>query len=62
MDIEVIPRKADLLIIATLQSTELFDHETVNEVQTVLSGQLGSPVQLEIVILPTIRSTPPSLP
>jgi uncharacterized hydrophobic protein (TIGR00271 family) len=62
VDLEVTPREADLLIIATLQSAELFDHETVNEVRTVLSGQLGSPVQLEVVILPTIRSTPLSLP
>jgi uncharacterized membrane protein len=60
--LEVTPRKTDLLIIATLQSTELFDRETVHEVQTVLSGQLGRPVQLEIVILPTIRLTPLSLP
>lgn len=62
VDLEVTPRKADLLIIATLQSTEFFDHETVNEVETVLSGQLGNPVQLEIVILPTTRSTPLSMP
>jgi uncharacterized hydrophobic protein (TIGR00271 family) len=56
LDIE--ERETDLLIIATVRSTQSLDKGTADELAEMLSGLLRRPVQLEIVVLPSIRSDP----
>jgi uncharacterized hydrophobic protein (TIGR00271 family) len=52
----------DLLIIATVRSTQSLGREAVDELAEMLSERLYRPVELEIVVLPIIRSGPTPTP
>jgi uncharacterized hydrophobic protein (TIGR00271 family) len=58
VSLEIERRGVGLAIVATVHSTSALDPDLVNETVEVLSEQLELPVQLEVVVLPAIRSTP----
>jgi len=58
VDLEIEQVGADLLVVATVRSAQPSDQETVDTLAEELSGQLGRPVRLEVVVLPAIRSAP----
>jgi uncharacterized membrane protein len=56
--LEVEEKDGSLVIVATVRSVRPLGEEMVNELAEMLSERLRRPVQLEIVVLPTVRSTP----
>jgi uncharacterized hydrophobic protein (TIGR00271 family) len=58
VSLEIDRRDVGLTIVATVHSTSALDPDLVDETVEVLSEQLELPVQLEVVVLPTIRSAP----
>jgi uncharacterized hydrophobic protein (TIGR00271 family) len=54
--LEMERRKADLLVVATVHATRPLDQETVEDLEALLSGHLDHLVQLEVIVLPVIRS------
>ncbi len=46
-----------MIIAATVRSSTTIDHETVDQLVAQLTAQLEQPVHLEVVVLPTIRSS-----
>ena len=62
VSLEIEEKKADLLVIATVRSTQSLGRETADELAGTLSERLRRPVQLEVVVLPIIRSSPTSTP
>ena len=62
VSLEIEKREMGLLIIATVRSTQPLDSKTADEVAGTLSDLLRRPVQLEIVILPIVRSSPIQIP
>jgi hypothetical protein len=56
--LEVEQQQEQLLIVATVRSSRLYDAETVNRLAEILSDRLEYAVQLEVVTLPVVRSNP----
>ena len=56
--LEIEQQQEQLLIVATIRSSQLLDAETVNRLAETLSNRLEHPVQLEVVTLPVVRSAP----
>jgi uncharacterized membrane protein len=54
--LEVEHRKTGLLIVATVQSTQTVDQETVEDLEAALSRHMGYRVQLDMVVLPVVRA------
>jgi len=54
--LEVERRQSGLLVVATLHSAEPLERQTVAEIEALLSDKLQSPLQLEVVVLPVVRS------
>jgi len=54
--LELERRKADLLVVATVHATQPLSQETVEDLEALLSGHLDHLVQLEMIVLPVIRS------
>jgi uncharacterized hydrophobic protein (TIGR00271 family) len=60
--LEIEKREPDLLVVATVRTTQSFSRETADELAKTLSERLHRPVRLEVVALPVIRSSPTSTP
>jgi len=60
--LEIGRRETDLLVVATVHSGRTFDQEAINGSVGALGARLGTPVQLEVVVLPAIRSVPSPTP
>ncbi|MCJ7715546.1 MAG: TIGR00341 family protein [Anaerolineales bacterium] len=56
VDIERTQDQDQLLIIATVRSSEPLDQEAVNELAQALENELDRPLDLDLIILPVIRS------
>ena len=56
VSLEIGREPAHLLVVATVRSSEGVPPEVVNDLASGLSSRLGRPVQLEVVVLPVIRS------
>ncbi len=56
--LEIERREADVLIVATIRSSATLDEESVDRLAQMLSERLRRPAQLEVVILPVVRSAP----
>ena len=56
MALEVEREGAGLHIVATVRSAQSFDSEMVDDLAEALSERLGRAVQLEVVVLPVVRS------
>jgi uncharacterized hydrophobic protein (TIGR00271 family) len=56
INIERTQSREQLLISATVRSTEPLDQETVNDLAVALENELDRPLDLDIIFLPTIRS------
>jgi uncharacterized hydrophobic protein (TIGR00271 family) len=56
VNLELERRKADLLVVATVHATQPLSHETVEDLEALLSAHLDHLVQLEMIILPVIRA------
>ena len=54
--LEVEHRTTGLLVVATVQSTRAVDQATVEDLEEALTRHMGSPVQLDIVVLPVVRA------
>ena len=57
VSLEVEERESDLLVVATVRSTQSPGKETTDELAGMLSNLLHRPVQLEVVVLPIVRSS-----
>jgi uncharacterized membrane protein len=57
VDLEVKQGREGLLVVATVRSIHSPDQEAVDHLAEALSGQLDRPVQLEVVVLPVLRSS-----
>lgn len=57
VSLEIEERETNLLVVATVRATQTLDRKTVEELAEALSELLRRPVQLEVVVLPIIRST-----
>jgi uncharacterized hydrophobic protein (TIGR00271 family) len=56
VSLEVEHTRSSLLIVATVHATHPIDEETVADLETTLSEQMDQPVQLDMVVLPIVRS------
>jgi uncharacterized hydrophobic protein (TIGR00271 family) len=56
VNLEIEERETDLLIVATVRSTQPLGKKAADELADILSDLLRRPVQLEVVSLPIIRS------
>jgi uncharacterized hydrophobic protein (TIGR00271 family) len=54
--------KSGVVVVATVDSVHQLDQATVDGITTALSERLGRPVQLKVIVLPSIRSTSSSTP
>lgn len=48
--------KSGVVVVATMRSVHSLDQATVDTTATALSGRLGRPVTLEVIVLPAMRS------
>jgi uncharacterized hydrophobic protein (TIGR00271 family) len=48
--------RSSLLIVATVHATHPIDEETVSDLEATLSEQMDQPVQLDVIVLPIVRS------
>jgi uncharacterized hydrophobic protein (TIGR00271 family) len=62
VNLEIEERETDVLVVATVRSTQSLGREMADELAEMLSEQLHRPVQLEVVVLPVVRSAPTSTP
>ncbi len=56
VSLEMERRKADLLVVATVHAIQPLDHETVEDLEALLSAHLDHLVQLEMIVLPVVRA------
>jgi uncharacterized hydrophobic protein (TIGR00271 family) len=56
VDLEIEEEGANLLVVATVRSTQPFDQELVDGLAEALNEQSSYPVQLEVILLPVIRA------
>jgi len=58
VDLEIEHAGAGLLVVAVVHSAQPSNQVEIDTLAQELSGRLGRPVRLEVIVLPAIRSTP----